>query len=128
MRTPITRNRSHTTSITILQCTICSSCNKTCSLFQCNSRNITKKCWRIVGRCWNTTMGELSFPTQGEDIGGMDWIKTCNDLQAALISSCDVLVNPDNTLTTEGERAVGCIRNGILLAGGGSILALYRFH
>jgi hypothetical protein len=53
----------------------------------------------------------------------LDWIKTRNDLQAALVSSCDVLVNPDNTLTTEGERAMGCIRNGILLAGGGSILA-----
>ena len=54
--------------------------------------------------------------------GGMDWIKTCNDLQTALVSSCDVLVNPDNTLTTEGERAVGCIRNGIALAGGGALL------
>jgi hypothetical protein len=51
----------------------------------------------------------------------MDWIKTCNDLQAALVSSCDVLVNPDNTLTTEGERAVGCIRNGLALAGGGDL-------
>jgi hypothetical protein len=46
----------------------------------------------------------------------------CNDLQVALISSCDVLVDSDNTLTVEGERAVGCIRNGILLAGGGSLL------
>jgi hypothetical protein len=54
--------------------------------------------------------------------GGMDWIKTCNDLQMALVSSCEVLVNPDNTLTTEGERAVGCIRNGIALAGGGTLL------
>jgi len=54
--------------------------------------------------------------------GGIDWNKTCNDLQTALVSSCEVLVNPDNTLTTEGERAVGCIRNGIALAGGGSLL------
>ena len=54
--------------------------------------------------------------------GGIDWIKTCNDLQMALVSSCEVLVNPDNTLTTEGERAVGCIRNGIALAGGGTLL------
>ena len=52
----------------------------------------------------------------------MDWIKICNDLQTALVSSCDVLVNPDNILTREGERAVGCIRNGIALAGGGSLL------
>lgn len=62
---------------------------------------------------------EVSFQT---GVGGMDWIKKCNDLQAALVSSCDVLVNPDNTLTSEGERAVGCIRNGIALAGGGSLL------
>ncbi len=53
---------------------------------------------------------------------GIDWVKMCNDSQTALVSSCDVLVNPDNTLTTEGERAVGCIRNGIVLAGGGSLL------
>jgi hypothetical protein len=52
----------------------------------------------------------------------MDWISLCNDLQTALVSSCDVLVGLDNTLTTEGERAVACIRNGIALAGGGSIL------
>lgn len=54
---------------------------------------------------------------------GIDWIKTCNDLQTALVSSCDAQVNPDNTLTSEGERALGCIRKGILLAGGGSIRA-----
>jgi hypothetical protein len=55
--------------------------------------------------------------------GGIDWITVCNNLQAALVSSCDILVNPDNTLTGEGQRAVDCIRNGILLAGGGSFLA-----
>ena len=55
--------------------------------------------------------------------GGIDWITVCNNLQSALVSSCGILVNPDNTLTTEGERAVGCIRNGIALAGGGTLLA-----
>lgn len=54
---------------------------------------------------------------------GIDWITVCNNLQVALISSCDVLVDQDNTLTAEGQRAVGCIRNGILLAGGRSFLA-----
>jgi hypothetical protein len=75
--------------------------------------------------------GKLIIPQPGDESttqspsfqgGGMDWIKTCNDLQTALVSSCEVLVNPDNTLTTEGERAVGCIRNGIALAGVGSLL------
>jgi hypothetical protein len=54
--------------------------------------------------------------------GGIDWITVCNNLQSALVSSCGILVNSDNTLTTEGERAVGCIRNGIALAGGGTLL------
>jgi hypothetical protein len=61
-------------------------------------------------------------PFQQPNEGGIDWIKTCNDLQITLVSSCEVLVNPDNTLTIEGERAVGCIRNGIALAGGGTFL------
>lgn len=69
--------------------------------------------------------GSQSFeeaPQPTPQQGGIDWIETCNDLQMALVSSCEVLVNPDNTLTSEGERAVGCIRNGIALAGGGSLL------
>ena len=36
----------------------------------------------------------------------------------ALVSSYDILINCDNTLTTEGERSA-CIRNGIVLASGG---------
>jgi hypothetical protein len=53
--------------------------------------------------------------------GSIDWITVCNNLDAALASSCNILANPDNTLTAEGERAVG--RNGIVLAGGGTLLA-----
>ena len=74
--------------------------------------------------------GEIPhYPTQPESPGqdqtrqgGMNWVSLCSDLQVALVSSCDILVNSDNTLTQEGDRAVGCIRNGILLAGGGSFL------
>jgi hypothetical protein len=33
-----------------------------------------------------------------------------------------LVVYPFFTLTTEGERAVGCIRNGIALAGGRTLL------
>jgi hypothetical protein len=54
--------------------------------------------------------------------GNFDWAQICSSLQIALVSSCNDLVNSDNTLTNEGERAVGCIRNGIFLAGGGSFL------
>lgn len=61
-------------------------------------------------------------PSEPSQSGGINYVQLCSDLEVALVSSCDVLVNPDNTLTTEGERAVGCIRNGILLAGGGTLL------
>jgi hypothetical protein len=38
----------------------------------------------------------------------------CSKIQFALISNCD-LVNPDNTLTQQGEHVKGCIRNGAAL-------------
>ena len=41
---------------------------------------------------------------------------------AALYSSCDTLVNSDGTLPAEGQHALGCIRNGAMLAGGGGLL------
>ena len=60
--------------------------------------------------------GEIPhYPTQPESPGqdqtrqgGMNWVSLCSDLQVALMSSCDILVNSDN-------KAVGCIMNGILL-------------
>jgi hypothetical protein len=42
----------------------------------------------------------------------------CNKISFALVSSCDTLVNPDNTLTSAGTHARDCIQNGALLAGG----------
>ena len=56
--------------------------------------------------------------TQPPMQGGIDWITACNYLEAALASLCNIFVNPDNTLTAEGERAVGCIRNGIVFGRG----------
>ena len=38
---------------------------------------------------------------------------------ATLYSPCDTLVN-SGILTAEGQRALGCIRNGAMLAGGGA--------
>jgi hypothetical protein len=46
----------------------------------------------------------------------------CSLLTPIPVSPCYQLVNPDNSLTYEGERAVGCIRNGIILAGGAAYL------
>lgn len=54
--------------------------------------------------------------------GGVNWVQLCSDLQPILISDCSQLVNSNNILTLEGERAVGCIRNGLLLGGGGALL------
>jgi len=45
-------------------------------------------------------------PPSSSQQGGMDWIRTCNDLQMALVSSCEVLVNPDNTLTESVQWVV----------------------
>ncbi len=47
---------------------------------------------------------------------GINWMSICNTLQRALYSSCNSLVNSDGTLTSEGNRALTCIRNGALLA------------
>jgi hypothetical protein len=55
---------------------------------------------------------------------GWNWVQICNDLQPALESDCSQLVRPNNVLTSEGERAVTCMKNGFLLAGGGMLLNL----
>jgi hypothetical protein len=60
--------------------------------------------------------------TQPPMQGGIDWITVCNT-RSCISMSCNILANSNNTLTAEGERAVGCIRNGMVLAGGGTLLA-----
>ena len=57
----------------------------------------------------------------------LNWIQICSSLQQLLIFPCNQLVNRDNTLTYEGQRAYGCISNGILLAGGGKVLLNLQF-
>lgn len=37
--------------------------------------------------------------TQPPMQGGINWITVCNNLEAALVSSCNILVNPDDTPT-----------------------------
>ena len=41
---------------------------------------------------------------------------------------CSAYVNSDETLSTEGERAFGCIRNGVLMAGGAMTLGVPYAH
>ena len=42
----------------------------------------------------------------------LDWMKKCLLVQPALYKSCNEYVDDNGVLTTEGERAVVCIRDG----------------
>jgi hypothetical protein len=62
-------------------------------------------------------------PNEGSDSNtGTNWIDLCNKISFALVSSCDTLVDSDNTLTQAGIHARDCIQNGALLAGGALLL------
>jgi hypothetical protein len=67
-------------------------------------------------------------PSNGESFqprcGGTNWNDICTTLQPVLFQSCSELVNSDGTFTEDGERAYGCVKNGVLLAGGGMALQL----
>jgi len=39
----------------------------------------------------------------------------CASTQTYLLESCDSLINPDGSLTTAGDTAVGCITNGAII-------------
>lgn len=54
--------------------------------------------------------------------GRIDWIQLCRAADPIIIPDCNSLVSPNNVLTPQGERAWGCIRNGLLLAGGAALL------
>jgi len=61
------------------------------------------------------------IPSFGQ-VGNLDWNQICNTVTFALYNSCDVYVNSFGQLTFEGERAMGCIRNGLLLGGGAAAI------
>jgi hypothetical protein len=72
---------------------------------------------------WNGNSGqESNIITPLQETTGPDWNDTCNKISFALISPCSDLVNPDNTLTQQGEHVKGCIQNGAVLAGGAVVL------
>jgi hypothetical protein len=48
----------------------------------------------------------------------LDWREVCLLVQPALYKSCNVYVDINGSLTTEGERAFECIRNGALILKG----------
>ena len=66
---------------------------------------------------WNGNSGqESNIITPVQETTGPDWNDTCNKISFALISPCSDLVNPDNTLTQQGEHVKGCIQNGAVFS------------
>ncbi|MFY9868400.1 MAG: hypothetical protein WAK17_01660 [Candidatus Nitrosopolaris sp.] len=48
------------------------------------------------------------------------WTTLCKAGQSYLNETCDLLINPDGALTSEGNRAIGCITNGAIVTVVGS--------
>ena len=63
------------------------------------------------------------IPSFGQN-NNLDWNQICNTVEFALYNSCDVYVNSSGQLTYEGERAMGCIRNGLLIGGAAAGLSV----
>jgi hypothetical protein len=78
---------------------------------------ISNRAWAAE---WNGQVGDNFIPVQ--ETTGPDWNDICNKISFALISPCSDLVNPDNTLTQQGEHVKGCIQNGAVLAGAALLL------
>ena len=55
---------------------------------------------------------------------GIDWSGKCQLVQVALTQSCDMLVNPDGSLSDQGRHAMNCIRNGALLGSGAKLIGI----
>jgi len=65
-----------------------------------------------------------SHTAQAQTSSEIDWISICTTVSVALVQPCSAYVNQDGTFTQEGERAFGCIRNGVLMAGGSMALGV----
>lgn len=53
---------------------------------------------------------------------GANFMDICSKISFALTSSCDTLVNPDNTLTSQGTHVRNCIEGGAALDGAAILL------
>ena len=45
----------------------------------------------------------------------LPWTTVCNKSQSYLLQSCDSLIGPDGKLTSAGDKALGCITNGVIV-------------
>ena len=66
--------------------------------------------------------GWVTMSNNGSVNTGTNWMDLCTKISFALTSSCDTLVNPDNTLTSQGMHVRDCIQGGALLAGAALLL------
>jgi hypothetical protein len=59
----------------------------------------------------NSTLGNVTTPS------GIGWSIFCNNISQMniLFQSCDNLVSQNGTLTSAGETAMGCVKNGLSL-------------
>jgi hypothetical protein len=64
----------------------------------------------------------LTATTPPTNNTGTNWMDLCTKISFALTSSCNTLVNPDNTLTSQGMHVRDCIQGGALLAGAALLL------
>lgn len=93
------------------------------SLSESNDVAISSATNQELGKYFADLLGCADIDTTSEQSQPRgDWLRLCSDLQVVLVSSCYALVNPNNTLTLEGERVVDCIRTSFELVGGSSFL------
>jgi len=55
---------------------------------------------------------------------GINWIDICIKLQSAFYKPCSSYVNPDNTLTKDGEAVLKCFKTGGALGVASSSIGL----
>ena len=55
---------------------------------------------------------------------GINWIDICIKLQSAFYKPCSSYVNPDNTLTKDGEAVLKCFKTGGALGVASSFIGL----
>jgi hypothetical protein len=72
---------------------------------------LTVSCFVPDAFAQNSTLGNVTASS------GIDWRILCNNISQMniLYQSCDNLVSQNGTLTTAGETAMGCIKNGLSL-------------
>ena len=79
---------------------------------------------RISNNTIINTTHNIVYANKSAGDGGFDWSGTCNSVQVILVQPCSQLVNSDGSLSSDGQHAMDCIKNGALLALGGQVLSI----